>query len=157
MDKIPARKRTPLCPWIMASALCVSSALGASAPAGRVAFPGSVKEVPAALAGTTGSAHISRAVLRPDEASAGIAFEVTLRMRNFGELQSRIANGEQISRSEMASKYFPLEADHERLVHWLKDQGLEITRTDDNRVAVFARGPISAVAQALNVNFARVI
>jgi sugar lactone lactonase YvrE len=78
-------------------------------------------------------------------------------MRNFDELQQRIARGEQIPRAEMAERYFPLAADHDRLVQWLRGKGIEILRTDENRVAVFARGPVSVVAQALDVTFARVI
>jgi sugar lactone lactonase YvrE len=78
-------------------------------------------------------------------------------MRSFDELQQRIARGEQVPRPEMEERYFPLAADHDRLVRWLRAQGLDILRTDDNRVAVFARGPVSAVAQALGVTFARVV
>ena len=155
MDRFPAGAWPRFIPWMLAAVICLTSAGGASVPAGRVEFPGSVKEIPAIVA--AGAAHTSRAVLRPDEASAVIAFEVALRMRNFDELQGRIANGEQISRSEMASRYFPLAADHERVVNWLRDQGFEIARTDENRLAVFARGPVGAVAQALRVSFARVI
>ena len=54
-------------------------------------------------------------------------------------------------------KYFPLAADHDRLVQWLKAQGLEVTRTDENRLAVFGRGPVDLVAQAFQVSFARVV
>src|ERR1019366_9445991 len=105
MDRFPAGAWPRFIPWMLAAVICLTSAGGASVPAGRVEFPGSVKEIPAIVA--AGAAHTSRAVLRPDEASAVIAFEVALRMRTFDELQGRIANGEQISRSEMASRYFP--------------------------------------------------
>src|SRR5271157_5769659 len=138
MCGMPGMARLPLCAWILASSLGAASAGGAVPPSGRTQFPGSIREV--AAAGAQGAASISRAALRPEEASAPIAFEVALRMRNFDELQERIARGEQVPRPEMEARYFPLAADHERLVHWLRDQGLEILRTDENRVAVFARG-----------------
>jgi hypothetical protein len=85
-----------------------------------------------------------------------MTFEVALRMRNFAELQARVARGELIAPAEMEAKYFPLAADHNKLVEWLNAQGLEVTRTDNNHIAVFAQGPVSAVAQAFQVTFARV-
>jgi sugar lactone lactonase YvrE len=90
------------------------------------------------------------------ENAAPMAFEVALRMRNFDELQARIATGEVISVAEKEDKYFPLAQDHDRLVAWLKAHGLEVTRTDDNRMAVFGRGSVDAVAKAFQVTFARV-
>ena len=78
-------------------------------------------------------------------------------MRNFDEMQARIARGELISPQEKEARYYPLAADHDRVVQWLKGQGLEVTRTDDNRLAVFGRGPVSKVATAFQVAFARVI
>jgi hypothetical protein len=83
-------------------------------------------------------------------------FEVGLRMRNFDEMQARIALGELISPAEKEERYFPLAADHDRVVHWLKAQGFEVTRTDPDRLAVFARGPVDAVGKAFQVAFARV-
>jgi kumamolisin len=147
-----------ICPalgLLAASALCGSPCRAETAPAPRSAFAGSIREIPAP--GTKHAAAISRSVLSAEENSAAITFEVALRMRNFDELQARIARGEQISRSEMAQKYFPLAADHDRLVQWLKSQGLEVTRTDDNRLAVFGRGPVNLVAEAFQVSFARVV
>jgi len=83
-------------------------------------------------------------------------FEVALRMRDFSGLQGRIARGEQISNGEMQAKYFPLAADHERVRQWLLGQGLAVTRTDDNHLAIFGRGSVDAVARAFQVAFARV-
>jgi len=149
-------KMRPCLRLLLSAALCGPAVRGAAPLAARVAFPGSIKEVPAATAGTRHVAEISRTVLLAEERSASMAFEVALRMRSFDELQARIARGEQIAPSEMAARYFPLAADHDRLVQWLKAQGLEVTRTDDNRVAVFGRGSVDAVANAFQVTFARV-
>lgn len=135
-------------------ALCGQSGLASPAPE-RTAFAGSIREVSAAPS-TMRAARISRTVLSTEEASATMPFEVALRMRNFGELQARIARGERIGPAEMAQRYFPLAADHDKLVAWLTLQGLEITRTDDNRIAVFGRGTVDAVSRALRVTFARV-
>jgi len=108
-------------------------------------------------AGTRRSPAISRTALSAAENSATMTFEVALRMRNFGELQARVARGELIGRVEMEEKYFPLASDHDKIVEWLKAQGLEVTRTDENRIAVFGRGSVNSVAQAFQVRFARVM
>jgi hypothetical protein len=107
-------------------------------------------------ASAPGRPSISRTTLSADETAAPMTFEVALRMRNFDGLQARIARGEQVSDAEKQALYFPLVADHDRVVEWLKAQGLEVTRTDDNRLAVFGRGSVAAVARAFQVNFARV-
>jgi len=132
-------------------------------PAGRAAtqapdrteFPDSIKAIAAAPAGAL-HATVARAALSTAESSASMTFEVALRMRNFDEMQARIARGELISDSEKAARYFPLAADHEKLVGWLTEQGLEVTRTDGNRLAVFGRGTVDTVARAFQVTFARV-
>ena len=140
---------------LLAIALCGSPARAATLARGRTAYPDSVKEV-AAAAGAARAPRISRTVLRADELAATMPFEVGLRMRHFDEMQARIARGELISPAEKEARYFPLAADHEKVVQWMKAQGFEITRTDDDRLAVFARGPVGAVASAFQVTFARV-
>ena len=146
----------PLPLLLLAAGLCGSAERAAAQAQTRVSFPGSVVEVPSAPTGTKRAAAISRRVLRTEERSAGMAFEVALRMRSFDELQARVARGEQLGPSEMAAKYYPLAADHDRLVQWLRAQGLEVTRTDENRLAVFGRGSVDAVSAAFQVTFARV-
>ena len=59
-------------------------------------------------------------------------------MRNFAELQARIARGEVISPSEMAARYWPTPADHDRVVAWFNSEGIAVVRTDANRLAVSA-------------------
>jgi hypothetical protein len=146
----------PFLRLLLAAGLCGAACRAAAQAQARVTFPGSIKEVPSATTGAKPAAAITRTVLRTDEHAAIMSFEVALRMRSFDELQARIASGEQIASSEMAAKYYPMAADHDRLVQWLKAQGLQVTRTDDNRLAVFARGTVDAVSAALQVTFARV-
>jgi sugar lactone lactonase YvrE len=146
--------KSPFFRLLVAAALCGPAIVAEAQSASRVAFPGSIKEVSAASSGK--GPKISRTVLRVDERASPITFEVALRMRSFAELQARIAAGEQIAPAEMAAKYFPLAADHDRLVQWLKSQGLQVTRTDPDRLAVFGIGSVDAVASAFQVTFARV-
>jgi hypothetical protein len=129
---------------------------GAELAPGRTAFPDSVKEVATGPVPAGRTPRISRTALRADELSSPMTVEVGLRMRNFDEMQVRIARGELISPAEKEARYFPLAADHDRLMRWMQAQGFDITRTDENRLAIFARAPVSTVGKALQVSFARV-
>jgi len=148
-----------------AAGFLVSIALGfaparlPAEPAVSMAFPNSIRAVATtaeAMVKAPRHARVSRAILRSDERAASMTFEVALRMRNFDELQARIARGEFISNAEKEASYFPKASDHDAVVQWLKDEGLTVTRTDDNRLAVFGRGTVAAVARAFQVSFARV-
>jgi kumamolisin len=121
-------------------------------------FSESVKEVARSASGTPG-AHtpfISRSVLKLEEASAPMEFEVSLKMRNFAELQQRVAKHELISANEMAERYQPTAPDYQRVADWITGEGLSITRRDPNHMALFASGTVSQIGQALQVSFARV-
>ncbi|MBV8414389.1 MAG: IPTL-CTERM sorting domain-containing protein [Verrucomicrobia bacterium] len=100
--------------------------------------------------------YISRSTLTDSESAASMDFEVALKMHNFSELQTRLDRGERISPQEMAARYEPLTADYEAVAAWVRNQGLTITREDGNHLAIFARGNISQIAQALRVTFSRV-
>jgi hypothetical protein len=144
-------------PLLLAAALCGLTLRAATLVPGRTAYPDSVKEVAAGAGGSMREPRISRTVLQADELSASMTFEVGLRMRNFDEMQARIARGELISPAEKEARYFPLAADHDSVVLWLKSQGFEITRTDADHLAVFARGSVDDVGKAFQVSFARVV
>lgn len=101
-------------------------------------------------------AVVARPDLLPEEAAAEMDFVVALRMRNFGELQARLAAGELIAPKEMAAKYWPLAADEAAIAEWLQGEGFTLTRRDDNHLAVFARGTVSRVQSAFQTTFARV-
>ena len=130
--------------------------LGAAPSPDRVAFPRSIHSVSSVGALSSREPFVTRTSLLAEENAATMSFEVALRMRNFDELQARVARGEQIGRAEMQAAYYPLAADHDRVVAWIRAQGLEVTRTDDNHLAVFGRGTVEAVARAFDVRFARV-
>ncbi len=122
-------------------------------------MPGSIREVPSSSTGTppdTRRPYISRRNLTTGETAELVNFYVPLKMRNFDELQQRLAKGELISEQEMAEKYEPLAADERSVADWLQAQGLTIVRRDKNRLAVFAQGPVHQVAKSLQVTFALV-
>ncbi len=154
--------RNSLASWLR---ICASAILLSTAPqvaraevGGQVSLPDSVKPVDAVAPTAAGShkAWIKRYALKQQEINAPIQIELALKMRNFAELQARVARGERIGQKEMAAKYEPLAADYEKISAWAASQGLVVTRTDFHHVALFARGKVGDVQKALGVSFARV-
>lgn len=167
LAQLPTYSAPALRPWWPRSGLTLSALLllglpvnlrAAMSPPPRVLSPESIKEIPAEQAATAGQhrARILRMTLSADETAAPMEVEVALKMRNFAELQARVARGEIIPREEMAAKYFPLAADYEATAAWLTAQGLTVMRDDTVRLSLFARGTISQLKQAFRVDFARV-
>jgi len=116
----------------------------------------SVQDAPGGVPLDPSRPFISRAELKAEESAAKMTFEVSLKMRNLDQLQARVAKGERVSLQEMAEKYEPLPSDYQATVAWLTGEGLTITRRDPHHMAVFARGTVSQIGQAMQVNFARV-
>jgi kumamolisin len=124
-----------------------------------VTFDESIRQIPAAIQSAASNAptpFVSRTTLTAGELGTTMDFEVALKMRNFSELQSRLARGERIPATEMSAKYSPLGADYKAVTTWLRRSGFEITREDSNHLAVFARGKVSLIRDVLQVTFARV-
>ncbi len=99
---------------------------------------------------------LARAALAATETDATLEVEVSLRMRDFPGLQSRVHRGEKISPMEMAARYRPGAANYQAVSNWLVSEGLTITRTDPGQLVVFARGTVRQMAAAFQVRFARV-
>lgn len=83
-------------------------------------------------------------------------FSVSLRMRDLAGLQARIGRGELVPDADMESTYLPLRSDYENLAAWLASRGFRTTLTDRLHTTVFVQGPVSEIASALSVRFARV-
>jgi kumamolisin len=154
--------RSPQLPgaWVLAALLFLAlPARAATDMAPRVRFPESVNEV-SPTAQTGGAARsqgrIVRTTLAAEETAAPLEIEVALRMRNFAELQARIARGEIIPRAEMAAKYLPLPADFAAVRTWLAAKGLTLSPEDSSHLSVFVRGTVSQLKDVFAVNFARV-
>ncbi len=71
------------------------SVLGAANTAGRTPFEDSIMEVP--VGAPTSQPHRVRDKLTATELAATLDFVVSLRMRNFDELEARIHSGQTIS------------------------------------------------------------
>jgi kumamolisin len=149
--------------WLLPVLLFIGFAIdtqGAGLDPGWTILPGSIQEVSAVgTASATGphEAAILRRTLTPSENSETMDFEVALQIRNFPELQQRLGRGELVASAEMAEKYYPLETDYQAVADWLTSQGLTITLTDPNRLAIFASGAVWQASQAFQVTFARVL
>lgn len=99
---------------------------------------------------------IARKALTKAEDAAPLEVEVALKMRNFAELEARIARGEIISRQEMEAKYFPLAADYDATAAWLAGQGLTVDSGDSTHLSIFVRGTVQQLTKAFDLQFARV-
>ncbi len=128
--------------------------------AGRITFTNSVKEP---VAATTNAASVAkntptvvRSQLTDAEMEATIDFSIALKMRNFAELQQRVASGEGIPLDEMRAKYFPLDADLDKTRQWLVAQGFEVSSAGEYDLSVFARGTVAQLQRVFGVTFARV-
>lgn len=146
----------------LAAVVVLCPAVRAVAPAETspgATLANSIRIVPDSPTDTNGHRHrafISRATLQPAEAAAPMKFEVALAMRNFDELEARLAHSEIIPPAEFQQRYLPLAADYDKVQRWLESAGMTITRTDENRLAVFVRASVAAVGQTLQTTFARV-
>ena len=152
-------KKAPalLCAIVLAAIAGVPQSLADTAGAGRQSFAGSIRELGSVPGAAASRPQVTRIALSDAERGATMTFEVALRMRDLAGLQARVAAGEILTPAQMQQQYAPLAADYERVRQWLLAQGLTITRTDDNNLAIFGQGSVDAVSQAFQTTFARVV
>ena len=148
-----------ICAGAVALLLALSWSSAQAAGTGVVALDTSIK--PVATAPAVGPVNpvqpfVSRATLQPAESAATMSFEVVLKMRNFADLRARLAKGGPVSPAEMEARYEPFPADYQAVTDWLIGHGLIITHRDPHHMAIFVRGTVSQIQQAMQVTFARV-
>ncbi len=127
----------------------------AASDGSHVRLPRSIRAI-AAATDSSEAPHIVRAVLSTSENQQKLTFTISLRMRNFAELESRLQAGQGVPRAEMEARFLPLKSDYDRVVAWLVRQGFEATLVDASHTNVFARGSIATISTAFDVPFARV-
>jgi kumamolisin len=131
-------------PYCLVVALLLSLDSAFAAVTGRVTFSNSVAPLPASAATT----------MRPLAAinlTATMEFGVALQMRNFADMQARVARGETISRAELEQAYLPLPADYDALKQWLTGEGFTVTVDDPSRLIIFVEGTVAQVQQSLQL------
>ncbi|HEY5078206.1 MAG TPA: protease pro-enzyme activation domain-containing protein, partial [Opitutaceae bacterium] len=128
--------------------------MGANPPSGRVLFRNSIREVPAGEPDSR--PHRVRDQLRSDELARTMGIAVSLRLRNYAELEARIEAGQTIPQAEMEARYLPLRSDYGSVAAWLVGTGLSLMPEDPNHTNVFAKGTVAQVAAAFRVKFSRV-
>ncbi|HEY0794083.1 MAG TPA: FG-GAP-like repeat-containing protein [Chthoniobacterales bacterium] len=122
----------------------------------RIPYPGSLKEVAQGAAAPAAAATLVRAELTAAEEEAAVEFSVALKMRDLPGLQARISKGETITPDEMADKYYPTEADYQRVATWLTTQGFTVAPAGKYHLSVFASGSVAQVERAFATKFGRV-
>jgi hypothetical protein len=96
---------------------------GAAAGPERVTFSDSIAGIPP-QPNQPSAATLVRNYLTQAESEAPMEFSVALKMRDLVDLRERLARNEVISPDEMATKYFPTEADYTRVARWLTANGI---------------------------------
>ncbi len=117
--------------------------------ADRTTFPESIVATPATAQG--------RSSLTDAELNEPMDVMVSLTMRNFPELQARIASGEMIPQTEMEAKYFPLEKDYAALEGWAQKQGLAKIQPSVSRLCLFVSGTKKQVRDAFQVQLTKML
>lgn len=137
---------------ILVVALGSATAEAAHAYSGaRHFFADSVK-MPYECRGT----HVARWTLTARELATPLDFCVTLKMRNFSELQTRLGHGEKISHDDLEANYLPAASDYAAVQDWLVSQGFIITQQDPNHTNVFAQGAIARIQDCLDAVFVKI-
>jgi kumamolisin len=114
----------------------------------RVVFAQSIKEIASVPA-----AEVVRSALTQAELEATLDFSISLKMRAIGELQKRAAEGEIVSPNEMAEKYYPTQADYNKVAEWLAAQGFVIRPADKYSLNVFAHGTLLQIERSFGTKF----
>ncbi len=123
----------------------------------RVLLADSFREVAAAgKAPDTAHAEIARDLLTASESAEPLQIDLTLRMRNFAELERRVAAGETISREEMAARFLPTEQQYQTVAAWLTGQGLTVGEAGASRSVVVVTGTPAQFQEVFQTRFARV-
>lgn len=99
--------------------------------------------------------RVVRTVLTPEETQTPLLIGLELSLHSSDELQSRIDNGEVLTRAEL-EKYLPTQADYNTAKAWLQSQGFTTTMESNLRHAIFVHGTIKQAATAFNTAFGRV-
>jgi kumamolisin len=130
--------------------LVADVSLAANAPAEpRITFSNSIGPLPVQAAGTM-------RVLQARDQTQTLEFGIALQMRNFAQMQERVARGEIIARDELERVYLPLPADYDALRQWLVGEGFTVTQDDPSRLCLFVQGTLARIQRSLQVELVTV-
>jgi len=124
----------------------------------RTSFSRSIKSVDpgAPQSPFESSAAVVRTELTQAEIKATVEFSIALKMRDFADLQKRVADGEIISPEVMTARYYPTQAAYRAVADWLISQGFAIKPGNNTNLSVFAGGSVTQIERAFETKFARV-
>ena len=92
--------------------------------------------------GTAGVGAIVRTSLTKPELGARQRVQFALRMRNFAELETRIARGEVLSLSEMRARYLPTPEAYAAVSDWARSNGYSVEGPDSANMTVFTTSTV---------------
>lgn len=139
---------------VLASILLLSGNVAAAVAGSRVKLTNSIIEVTAS--GAPSKPRLIRNVLTTSELEQPIDFVVGLRLRDFADLEALVHSGKTVARSELKTRFLPLDADTVRTARWLSQEGFTVTFKDPFRTVLSVRGTVAQVAASFNVSFGRV-
>jgi kumamolisin len=124
----------------------------------KVSLEDSVVRLPA-QPGTDSVTGLTTQAVEAADLEKEVSILVSLRLPESrrAELEARIARGETVSPEELASRYGAAASERARVRTWVESEGLAYEGESSDGSGVYVRGKASAVAQALGVNFVRVI
>ena len=100
--------------------------------------------------------HISRRALSKAEQAERLTFVVSLKMRNFENLQARLALGQAISPADLEANYLPPASEYADLQAWLVAQGFVVALEDPNHTNIYVSGTVAEIETSLGITFAKV-
>ncbi len=129
-------------------ALAAPPTVAAPAVEPHTLFTNSIGPIPAEAAKTART-------LEKEDLADTMEIEVPLAMRNYPQLLEKLGRGERPGLAALERDHLPTAKDYAAVRRWLLREGFTITRDDPHRVAIFARGPLSAVQQSLQVDLVK--
>ena len=99
--------------------------------------------------------EIIRTQLTASELAAPQKVNFTLKLRNYDELQQRIANKEILTVAELQARYFPTTEEWQQVATWARRQGYQVKEADGSRMTVFSENTVAQVEATLSTRFAK--
>ena len=131
--------------YVVALGLCITSGIS---PA--LAANGGDYRLPNTIAG------VVRNKLTQVELAAPQTVCLGLQIRDAERLRERVLRGEVLTPTQLIAEHMPSLAEWQDVANWAESQGLTILQHDPSHMTVFAKGSVSQIQNALNVQFAKV-
>jgi kumamolisin len=140
---------------VAVAAVTMSVAQQPGTTAGRKVFTNSVVPLPVAGLAPHGLV-VNTPVQDHKNDKMDVLFSLSIPAEAQAKLEEKVLSGEVINPKELARDYSPKPADVERLVKWLKDEGLETTYTSPDKTSIYVRATVGQLEKSLQIKMVRV-